>query len=932
MLSRWSWSRSAATRKRAYERDFAPQAIVLAVLMAGVAIVFWQQLVGAAVFIGESDRLNSYLNMRLAEYDALRTYGRVPAWNPTMFGGFSVAALHWMNPGTDPIAFFLQLFPRGRVYQALGYISVALVLAACITAYFYIRDFTGARIPAAIAALCYGLSTFGIHRIAQVDNAYLTLVLLPAAVLAIRRIRASNLVWPFVGLTLSISALAVWGFLQEVAYAFCFLAAYALYRAAVSWKLEARAALGVLIVVGASFVVCLLFAAPRLITVGSEFFRLSRPPGHFHHPGYQEFLRFFHEGIYGRYFAEARLLLNSLNLSEGLQVVSSTTVALFVCFGILRPTTRLELFAGLLLIAMILAIGPIHHLPPSASWPSKELLNIGLFFSLLGFGVAFAKLNPATPRPTDTVFHLLAVIVLLVLMLVPEAFYAVYVMFGRSDFSHTRLSILLVLPLCSLFAIYLAELKTLRFSASAAWPSSPPALLTALGIIVIAALLSWLIHGPIFDLLVQNTPFRASAPAIVLPHPPDLIVLPVAVKIVLTAAILTAVLAALFRRPSPAFDGRVVATLVVATFAFVETVTYAHFKVDGPQNWTYPIPFGNSSYMDVRPSVMQPPDEKKLAAFADKVEVENVRSILVSEPTFYAITPHISQFWRARMVGGYGTGVPERLASLPWPEGVSTLRMIELRSELATNPHLLSLLNVKYLVFVTPDLYFNTAPEKSEKSTATVGATAIPGELVTIDDVSFGLVRNSVGPLPRHFFVPSVTGVREIPRLQGDALEAQARPASKDQGDASASAVFKRGITELSLNSLAEDFLGTQAFDTSGSLDIAYRGDVIDVRVTPSTVDRFVVLNERYHPNWRARAQAEDIPIFPTNAVMMGVRIPPRLDHIQLRFEPFSSTRVAHLLMLLAALIFLAALGAFWLVQRRLERAAAPASATRNLH
>jgi hypothetical protein len=247
MISRWSWSRSAATRKRAYRRDFAPQAIVLAVLMAGVAIVFWQQLVGAAVFIGESDRLNSYLNMRLAEDDALRIYGRVPAWNPTMFGSFSVAALHWMNPGTDPIAFLLQLFPRGRVYQALGYISVALVLAACITAYFYIRDLTGARIRAAIAAFCYGLSAFGIHRIAQVDNAYHTLVLLPAAMLAIRRIRAGNSVWPFVGLTLSISA--VWGFLQEVAYAFCFLAAYALYRAAVSWKFGTRAALGVLIVV-----------------------------------------------------------------------------------------------------------------------------------------------------------------------------------------------------------------------------------------------------------------------------------------------------------------------------------------------------------------------------------------------------------------------------------------------------------------------------------------------------------------------------------------------------------------------------------------------------------------------------------------------------------------------------------------------------------
>jgi hypothetical protein len=58
--------------------------------------------------------------MRLADYDALRTYGRVPAGNPTMFGGFSVATLHWMNPGTDRIAFFLQLFPRDHIYQLLG--------------------------------------------------------------------------------------------------------------------------------------------------------------------------------------------------------------------------------------------------------------------------------------------------------------------------------------------------------------------------------------------------------------------------------------------------------------------------------------------------------------------------------------------------------------------------------------------------------------------------------------------------------------------------------------------------------------------------------------------------------------------------------------------------------------------------------------------
>jgi hypothetical protein len=124
----------------------------------------------------------------------------------------------------------------------------------------------------------------------------------------------------------------------------------------------------------------------------------------------------------------------------------------------------------------------------------------------------------------------------------------------------------------------------------------------------------------------------------------------------------------------------------------------------------------------------------------------------------------------------------------------------------------------------------------------------------------------------------------------------------------------------------------TQTFDAAGPLNVTYRGDMIVVGVTPSNQERFVVINERYHPNWRARAEAEDIPIFPTNAVMMGIRIPANLDRIQLRFEPFSSTLVAHMMMLLAVLIFLAALAAFWLAQRRVVPATAPGSATRNLH
>ena len=44
--------------------------------------------------------------MRLAEYDALIQFGRVPDWDSRMFGGFSLAALHWIESrkGSDTVS------------------------------------------------------------------------------------------------------------------------------------------------------------------------------------------------------------------------------------------------------------------------------------------------------------------------------------------------------------------------------------------------------------------------------------------------------------------------------------------------------------------------------------------------------------------------------------------------------------------------------------------------------------------------------------------------------------------------------------------------------------------------------------------------------------------------------------------------------------
>lgn len=887
------------------------QGVVVLLLVGPIVVVFWPQIIGALLFIGESDRLNSYLNMRLAEYDSLAQYGRVTNWNPTMFGGFSTAALHWMNPGTDPIAYLLQLFPRERIFQVLSYVSIALVLLACTTAYFYIRDLAGPGAIAAIGAVCYGLSVFAIHRMAQVDNAFLTLVLLPCGLLAVRRVHAGNLVVPFVALTATLAALVFWGFLQEVAYAFYFIAAYALYRALISYRKGVREFVAPLLVFGLAAVIAVLFAAPRLITVAAEFLLLDRMSSVWYY-NYAEFLRFFHEGIYGRYFQENQLLGNSMNLHEGLQLVSSTTLAVFVFLGAMRPSRWLEAIPGALLCAMVLALWPISSME-TVGLVSTPLASIVVYavallagISLLTFvgsylriGSTMKRLVPTAPRPADVAFLLFAVTVLLLLILVSEFYYLVHLAFGGADFTHSRLSVLLLLPLCTLFSIYLAELPSLplydpatRHVRSAGWA-------TTLGVILAAALASWIIHGPIIDWLVPRDAFQFE------PFDDTFAMPAVVVKTAVTMALLAALMVVVVRCATCPLDSRQVATLVVATFALTETVTYAHFKINGSHTRNYPVAFPTYNYMNVPRPAMRPPGKDELRKFADLLETDSYRAVLVGGRTIYsgAKAAHVSQFWRARMVSGYGTGVQKRLAELPWPDGVRTLRAIELRTMADVRPELLALLNVKYILVLTDDLYYNvtSASENAQEVVSALQREGFPVELADVDGVKFGLMRNPVTPLPRHFLVEAVTGVASTPTVKGAYLEAEARVG--DPGRAERTPV-RMAVDRLVRRSLAEGFYGTVSFDASGPVQAAYHDDRIGVRVAPSSSERFLVLNTTYHPDWHARVGATDLPVYAVNGVMIGVMLPPQIERIELRFEPFAARRGGYIMMLVAVVLF----------------------------
>ena len=62
------------------------------------------------------------------------------------------------------------------------------------------------------------------------------------------------------------------------------------------------------------------------------------------------------------------------------------------------------------------------------------------------------------------------------------------------------------------------------------------------------------------------------------------------------------------------------------------------------------------------------------------------------------------------------------------------------------------------------------------------------------------------------------------------------------------------------------------------------------MRVDPAAEPRFLVLNELYHPAWRAWADGQPTQIYPTNVVMRGIVVAPGVATIELRYRPFIVT------------------------------------------
>src|SRR5581483_6249906 len=95
------------------------------------------------------------------------------------FMGYDVVAVHWMLPGFTPIPYLLALLPPSALYYALTVLAAVLLTLAIGAAYWFLGAYTTAMPPRIAGAFLYGLGSYTVHKLTQLDLSFLALVAPP---------------------------------------------------------------------------------------------------------------------------------------------------------------------------------------------------------------------------------------------------------------------------------------------------------------------------------------------------------------------------------------------------------------------------------------------------------------------------------------------------------------------------------------------------------------------------------------------------------------------------------------------------------------------------------------------------------------------------------------------------------------------------------
>lgn len=741
--------RTFLSKRKAFAAFSSPfQACLVAAIVISIAflVVYHIYAFSGWTLIGDSDRLNAFLNIRKFEIDYLREFGRVPTWNDRIFMGNGTAGLHYMLPGIGISPYLESLLPVQDLFRTMTFVSLFLAVLAGVAAFAFFREICRNDFASLVGGFAYCTSVYAVHRLAQLDSSFVVLVVMPLGMLLIRRISLTHLCVPFVGLALLTSFLVFFTFLQEAAYALVLFGLYAIHRSIVTRSI---APVAVLVLAAGAAVSA---ASPRVLTVLEDFRELDRT-NDFQQTSWIEVYRFFAEGFFGRTQGEGRSIENGTNLHEGLQLLGSSVAALLIVAAAASGRSRGERVTGfvLLVVLSMVVAGPLYRvytfIQSRGGFPSTESAVL-VTNCLIGLAIAaflatrHRKAGAAAGAPTlfptrpsesghDLVFFLVVLSAVLCVVLVTEARWVFYLMFLKVDFTHARFSIAGLIPCFGIVAILLSRMMSEIEERSIK--------VGALGAVVVTCAASvWFIEGSLLAGLVDYVgikPMRIAWNRAV-----PLVAVRLAFWMLLFAIAYRNVARRVAFRPELRGYFAIALGLVIA----IESAVYAQFKLTGPHTLAHQTPFEQNNYMNAAPGDLRPPTAETQSSLRRELQAEEFRSIFIAPPAKFPafVAPHLANFWGLRVVDGYSAGVPWRLASFDWPGDVRTLRSIAFGSASKVPWELLSYLNVRYGIQVSNELYFNRTAQCTESKKA-----CIP---------SFRLQENPFEPTPRHFFAGRV--------------------------------------------------------------------------------------------------------------------------------------------------------------------------------
>ncbi|MBV9329797.1 MAG: hypothetical protein JO352_39340, partial [Chloroflexi bacterium] len=582
-------------------------------------------------------------------------------------------------------------------------------------------------------------------------------------------------------------------FLQEFSYIVLFLGLYALWRS-VKGNHES------LIALAAGMTAGLVIGVPRLV---AQYQTLSDTPristGVVFDGDLFTLLRFFSRDIYGRSYAES-LTGSSVNLYEG--------DLLFVAA-----------FASLLLVAILIDRGRHARTP----WNSLRRTDIGFLLAYIVF--VFATMH------------------------VQLVYRAVSLLYANAPFQHSRIGVSALLPIACLSALYLRRRHQRQLNL-ASWLT----IAVALALVVSATTFdyeSW--RDPILNALGQpSAPFIACDACMKLKQTGQFLAVDVIRLVVL--AVLFVLLATSWRwlRWFSA-DGVRTALALAITF---QAVWGANAWLTGPDTTEYATPFDGNNMVLAPPGDFAHPTADEMQQLQSRLDNREYRSITVCPLDVIVVdcSNPMGILWNLRLLDGYLSGVPRRLGELPWQPNEVSSHQIRFRQATDVPWRLMSLLNVKNAIVVTPDLYTNAGSH-------------LPDGLQIVENPSPYVY-------PRAYFARTVESVSEAEDVavthdffaecrQCDNLLEAPKPVDEVEGPV------------------------TGAFDASGDVAVLDGADRIDLTFPASAHPRFLVLNEPYARGWSASADDQDLAIYPTNVVMRGVLVPTGATHVTFAYHSF---------------------------------------------